>query len=277
MVRDLRTLVWLASYPKSGNTWLRAFLGNYLFKREEPLSLNDLKRVSSGDAPAAAYRDIAGRPPQGLHGLALMQVRTKYLHRIATQADISFVKTHSANVRIQNVPLIPPQFTRMAIYVVRNPLDMLVSFADHFAMSFERAAEAIATKTNGVPPNQKVLGQYLGTWSDHVKGWTRAKDIRVHTVRYEDMQSDPEQAFSRVIKAMGVPVDDAALRQAIEFSSFETLKRLESETGFDEKGAAQERFFREGRTGTGSEALPPAVIEKIKQDHGDTMRRHGYL
>lgn len=272
-----KSLVWLASYPKSGNTWLRAFLGNYLFSHDGPLPLAALKRVSSGDSSMPHYAQIAGPGIARMGPKQMTQVRQVVLQRIAGQAEISLVKTHNANARIEGCSMIPAELTKLAFYVLRDPLDMLVSYADHFALDFEKAAEAIGSQKNIVPANARTVPQVLGNWSEHVKGWTRPKGFRTHLLRYEDMLADPEATFSGAIKALGAPVDPAQIARAIDYSSFDTLRKMEAETGFEEKGPKQEKFFRAGRSGLGRERLPQAVIERVIADHGATMKRHGYL
>lgn len=272
-----KSLVWLASYPKSGNTWLRAFLGNYLFEADGPLPLDALKRISSGDSSLPHYQQIAGGRYTMLTAPQRAQVRARVLHGIAGQAPVNLVKTHSLNAKQSGLPLIPPEITKAALYVIRDPLDMLVSYMDHLKQTPEQAAESIADPENHVPTNASTVKQLLGSWSAHVDGWTRAKAFKVETLRYEDMRADPEATFSRALKAIGAPVDKAQLLRAIDHASFETLSAMEAQNGFSERAAHQDRFFRKGGSGHGKTALPQAVIDKVIKDHGRTMRHFGYL
>jgi hypothetical protein len=277
MTQAPRTLVWLASYPKSGNTWLRAFLANYFIESSEPASINDMQKISFGDSSAPAYADLGRCNPMLLAPAQIVALRERHLERVAGNAPTNFVKTHNANIRIGGRWLIPPRLTRAAVYIIRDPRDMVLSYADHFNLDPEAAAAAIASPQNRVPTNARTVMQFLGNWSDHVRGWTRARDFRVLVLRYEDILADPATQFERVLRLIGAPVDAGVLAQATRFSSFETLAAQEAAAGFREKGGVQARFFRKGVSGQWRDALSGAIVARIAADHGATMKHHGYL
>ncbi len=272
-----RTLVWLASYPKSGNTWLRAFLANYFIDSPGPVSINEMQKISFGDSSAPAYADLAGTDPKRLTAPQVAALRQRHLERVAGNGQVNFVKTHNANSRVAGLPLIPAKLTLAAVYILRDPRDMVISYADHFGLDLEGAARAIASPRNMVPSNARTVMQFLGDWSGHVRGWTRARDFRVLTLRYEDMLADPEAEFAKVLRLVNAPFDRAVLSRASRFASFGALAAQEAATGFREKGASQERFFRRGTAGHWREVLPPAIAARIAADHGAQMKRHGYL
>jgi hypothetical protein len=277
MTGGARTLVWLASYPKSGNTWLRAFLANYFIDAAEPVSINEMQKISFGDSSTPAYADLGGSDPMLLTPEQLAPLRDQHLARVSANAPVNFVKTHNANIRVAGRLLIPPRLTRAAVYILRDPRDMVLSYADHFALDPVGAAAAIASSGNRVPANPRTVTQFLGGWSDHVRGWTRAKGFPVLVLRYEDMLADASAAFEKVLRLIGAPIDTSALDQATRFASFEVLAAQEAAQGFREKGSSQSRFFRRGAAGQWRDALPPAVAARIESDHAEVMRRHGYL
>lgn len=278
MSRTAQSIVWLASYPGSGNTWLRAFLANYLMGGETAIPLNDLSRIGYHDSAWPAYRDFAGRDPNLMPIVELLDVRRKVLEAIADNgADVNLVKTHHAKSRIKGHWLIPADLTRTAIYLVRNPLDVVVSYADHWGTTHEFAARHFTLPTNGIPASRKTVSQYLGTWSEHVRSWAKSENFRTLILRYEDLLADPEGSFAKVVRHIGAPVDDAVLRQAISFSSFDALAEQERTEGYSERGPKQERFFRFGRSGAWQNALDPALADRIRSDHGQVMAEHGYL
>lgn len=277
-MESARTLVWLASYPKSGNTWLRAFLANYFFATDGPADFELMSRISSGDVSAPSYAELAGGDPARLALPAYMKVRHRHLERIATGgAALYFVKTHCAPVSFAGLPMIPPRLTRQALYIVRHPLDMLVSYADHWGLALDRAARQIADPRNAIAPNAKTAAQFIGAWSDHVRAWRRVRDFPVLMLRYEDMLDDPEKAFTAVIRHIRAPLDQATLASAIERASFGRLAALEESAGFPERGPSQQRFFRSGTTGGWRETVPPEIVEKVREEHGAVMKRYGYL
>jgi hypothetical protein len=272
-----RTLVWLASYPKSGNTWLRAFLANYFIDCTEPVSINDMQKISFGDSSAPAYADLARCNPMTLNPAQIVALRQRYLEQVSGRGDINFVKTHNAHIRIAGEWLIPAGLTRAAVYMIRDPRDLVISYADHFGLDLDRAAATIAAPANRVASNPRTVMQFLGNWSDHVRSWTRAKDFRVLVLRYEDVLADPAAAFEKMLRLIGAPINAAVVEQAARFASFDALAAQEAAIGFREKGTAQERFFRRGESGQWQAELPEPIVARIVEDHGAVMRRHGYL
>lgn len=273
-----RNIVWLASYPKSGNTWLRVFLANYFFNTDRPIPINQLHRVALGDAHAGPYRIVAKGPIDPTDEARMLALRPAVLKAIAAnKADINLVKTHNQHTRVDGVQMFPASLTRLAVYIVRNPLDLVLSYADHYGLPVATAAEAISSPSNKVVAGAGNVAQYLGNWSDHVSTWTRTRDFPVLTLRYEDAKDDPKAPFLKMLRRMGVPVDDARLERAIRFSSFGELRKQEDQTGFVERSHHAERFFRSGESGKWRTELPEEVVERICARHGRVMKRFGYL
>ncbi len=273
-----KNIVWLASYPKSGNTWTRLFLYNYLFNPNEPSPINEAHRIGPSDATAALYRKLSKRTLDPTNTTEILALRPEVISAHSSNgADVNFMKTHNANTLAFGRPLIPAEFTRSAIYILRNPLDMAVSFAHHYGLSMDKTAEAIGNSGHAIYGDETLVHQFIGNWSKHVKSWTKAKKFKVCTLRYEDMLADPEASFGKALKSIGAPSDPARLRRAIEFSSFAESKKQEQEHGFVEQSQHSKTFFRSGKAGEGRKSLPQSAIDKITADHGDTMRKFGYL
>ena len=167
-------LIWLASYPKSGNTWLRVFLHNLLRAPAKPMSINEISRFTLGDSHGVWYRPFTDKAPDKLTFEDLAELRPK-AHREMMKAypDSVFVKTHSFLGENRGVPLITMDCTAGAIYVVRNPLDVVLSFADHYGLSIDRAIEAMARDDGLTAPTELHVREFISSWSRHVKSWTR--------------------------------------------------------------------------------------------------------
>lgn len=274
----LKNIVWLASYPKSGNTWARIFLANYLLGTDRPIPINQVHRIGIGDAVAPAYRKLAGGRFDPADTIGHLRLRERVLRAIAANgADINFVKTHNARDRAFGTQLILPRYTRSAVYIMRNPLDLVVSYARHYGMTPSQAAEAVSRADNTVAADQTSVAQYLGSWADHVRGWTGTRDFPLHVMRYEDMKADPRRAFSGLLEFLGMPVDSDRLDRAIRFSSFDEMKRQETATGFVERSYNGQRFFHTGQTGQWKDALSDDDVARLRERHGATMAQFGYL
>jgi hypothetical protein len=275
--KSLKSIVWLASYPKSGNTWCRIFLANYLLGALEPIAINEVHRIGIGDSVAGAYRIVAGGryDPEDIRGH--LRLREKVLRGIVGNgADLNFVKTHNAKDRAFGVDLILPRYTRAAVYILRNPLDVVVSYARHYGQTPAKAALSISRTDNTTAADATSVKQYLGSWSDHVTGWTGTRDFPVHVMRYEDMKADAPAAFAGLLGFLGIPVDAERLERAVRFSSFDEMKRQESVTPFIERSASLDRFFHTGESGQWKDALTPEDVAFLRERHGRVMAKFGY-
>lgn len=272
-----KTIVWLASYPKSGNTWTRIFLANYLVNPAGPVPINQVRRFAAGDADVELYRKVAPAGFDPADPIAHLGVRDRVLCGIAGNgADLNFVKSHNLKASIAGVELIPARYTRAAVYMIRNPLDVAVSYARHFGMTADRACQSVSRRGNTTSGGGNVK-QFLGAWSEHVESWTGTADFPVHVMRYEDMKADPHASFRVMLDRLGIPVDEARLDRAVRFSSFEELQRQESSGGFVEASKNAERFFHSGTTDQWRGQLSDDDIATVLRANEAVMRAHGYL
>ncbi|GAB5388335.1 MAG: sulfotransferase domain-containing protein [Alphaproteobacteria bacterium] len=272
-------IIWLASYPKSGNTWLRAFLANYFTDAQEPVDINQLPDFCFGENHVPWFEMAnGGKSVAGLDDAQIAQLRPKAQMALARHRphDI-LVKTHNAVAHVFDQPMINPSVTSGAVYVIRNPLDVAVSYAHHLGISQAEMAENMAAPSYAVAGHDHMVFQYLGDWSAHVKSWVDAPGLRLHTMRYEDMLSKPGPGFTKLIKFMGLKKNVPRLTRSLKFSNFKTLKGQEQKGGFVEKSREADAFFRKGQAGGWREELEPDLVKRILDDHGEMMDRFGYL
>jgi hypothetical protein len=277
-----RGLVWLASYPKSGNTWMRAFLTNYQRNSDQPADINEMD-----GGPIASARELfddeVGVEASDLTLDEIDRLRplvyTQYARSLKT---LEFLKIHDAYILTsRGAPMIPPQATYATLYILRNPLDVAISYAHHSHCTVDEAIQFMAEDDHALVGSKRrlhnQLRQILLTWSGHVLSWVDAPGMNVMVVRYEELQRDPTAAFGAVVRFLGLPEEPARLQRAIAFSSFDTLKQQEQEHGFREKMPLAESFFRQGRSGGWRATLSPGQVQAIIAAHGAVMQRFGYL
>lgn len=271
-------IIWLASYPKSGNTWLRAFLHNLLQDRRAPAQINALDRFCFGESRSTWYAKLSGREPISMSHREIAALRPQVHLGFARSSPGSvFVKTHNLLAESEGVPLVTMECTAGALYVVRNPLDVCISVADHFGLSLDGAVEMLNSPGAGAPTAAETVYEVYGSWSQHVASWTQREQASLMPVRYEDMEAKPQQTFGRIAAFLGVKPGRERLLRAIRFSSFGVLQRQEKAGGFVERSERSERFFRSGRSGQWRTALSEAQVKAVVEAHGDQMRRFGYL
>ena len=271
-------IVWLASYPKSGNTWVRIFLANLLANQPEPLPLHALSHFVVSEHSTRHYERVAGKPIDALSSKDIAKLRPVVQRSLSPAPKQNvFVKTHAAVAIFQGVPTIAADVTRAAVYIIRNPLDVALSYAHHFGVSIDLAITAMGAPTTILAASQAFVAQPLGSWSDHVRSWVDGAKPGVILMRYEDMIAAPTESFLAMVQTLRIPVDEPRVRRAAEFSSFGKLRAQEDEVGFVEKPAKAEKFFRKGVAGGWRCDLSDAQVAKVVDDHRDVMQRFGYL
>jgi Sulfotransferase domain len=270
-------LIWLASFPKSGNTWLRAFLHNLMRNPNEPYDINRLTDFTLSDAQMRWYQLFDPRPGPEITKEEIATLRPK-VHEAMTRshADSVFVKTHNALVEDRGTPMITMQYTAGAIYVVRNPLDVVISHSHHYGVTIDESIKAMGTP--GLQSANEEIHCYerYGSWSEHVMSWTHQASPGLHVVRYEDLLVSPHKTFAGVTGFLGIKASRDRIDKAIKLSSFKVLREQEKQHGFIERTANAQWFFREGKAGQWRKVLTPAQIEALTAAHHEQMARFGY-
>jgi hypothetical protein len=279
----MKRILWLASYLKSGNTWLRMFFTNLRRNAAVPASINELEPPNIA-ADRGTFDRVVGFGSEDLSHAEVDLLRPRvYLHLAAQAEELLFCKVHDARTVLPNgQPLFPLEATAGAIYLIRNPLDVCVSYGHHSGQSgFDGIIARMANRDYVLAANgngfARQLQQRLLRWSDHVLSWVDAPGLRLLVLRYEDLQARPIESFTAAAAFAGLTLDPERIARAVAFSSFEELQRQEQEHGFAEQIAPGRSFFRKGKVGAWREVLTSAQAARIIGDHRDVMTRFGYL
>jgi hypothetical protein len=271
-------IFWLASYPKSGNTWLRVFMRN-LLDPARTTDINTLHQHFPYDVSGKYYRRLDPRPCNEYSRAETLAMRGRVQRMIAAEdPNITFVKTHAALVVEDGYHLIDPEATVGAVYIVRNPLDVAVSFSHHSGASIDATIHTMNMHHAVEAGGEHAAQDFFGSWSENVESWTRAPNPAIHVVRYEDMVERPIKTFSGIARALGVNPLRAALERALKRSSLPVLQAQEAARGFSERlPRATALFFRRGEPGDGARTLTLAQIDRLVAAHNIQMARFGYL
>lgn len=275
-------VIWLASYPKSGNTWFRAFL-TALFGDGE-IEINHLK-TDAIFSSREIFEQMCDVDSADLYDEEIRLMQPVAITALAKEQNRSLVmKVHDAySFNSEGKPIIPGEVTHCALYLIRNPLDVAGSFANHNAGTIDDSIALMNHPNGTLAPlkPRKILNnqiaQLMYSWSGHVNSWTTLPDFPVHVVRYEDMNADPFNTFKKAISDIGWSYTDEQIAKAVEASSFEALSKQEKEKGFGEKNAKSKVFFRSGKTGNWKNELTEEQIKLIIDTHREVMERYNYL
>ena len=274
-------IVWLASYPKSGNTWMRAFLHNLFHNEARPVDVNRMQgEMFQSDGALMWYQMVDRRPVGEWMPKDVAAMRPKVCELIARgQPGSIFCKTHNALMTVHGHPTINLGVTSGAIYIVRNPLDVAASSADFMGTGLDQTIEMMATDNLELPHDveHNNVSIVSGSWSQHVASWTGRGGARLHVVRYEDMVAKPSATFGGVARFLGLKPSRQRLLRAIRNSSFRTMQGLEAAGGFNERSDHQRRFFRRGEAGGWREELSETQVRRVCEAHEEQMKRFGYL
>lgn len=274
-------LFWLASYPKSGNTWFRIFLNSLLNGSGQIVDINKLK-YSQFTSDRYNFDEIIGFNSTDLSKNEIELIRSHSLNWLNLKAETdTYYKTHAAYTYNSNrVPVMGDQSTGIAgaLYFVRNPLDVCISYAHHNAASIDETIEVMASKLRSHGQNiSAFIPEDVLSWSENVNSWSMTEEIDVKVIRFEDMLNHPITTFSAACAFFKLDVDSSAIQRTLEHCSFKNLQAIETDLEFREKPPRAKRFFRNGRSGEWQDTLSTDQIERIVKTHGETMKRFGYL
>jgi aryl sulfotransferase len=270
---------WLASYPKSGNTWLRVALATLLSGRPADINTMPFVRVIANNR--ARFDTALGIESADLTAEQETNLRPRaYELWAADAAQPLYCKTHDTYRRTPaGEPLFPTAATLGAVYVVRDPRAVAVSLANHLAEPIDKAIARMEDPAAGLwissPRLSTQLSQQYGNWRDHIDSWLGAP-FPVHLLRYEDMHGDPQAAFAAVAAFLGLSSDRERVATAVDAASFSRLQAQERAVGFVEKPIQAAAFFREGRVDGWRQVLTAEQNARIVEANEPVMRRLGY-
>ena len=277
-----KNIIWLASYPKSGNTWFRVFLTNLMSDSDIPANINDLAETTISSS-RKIFDEYTGLSSSDLTFDEIDRLRPDvYRLQSMESEEMLFKKVHDKYYFVsKNKALFPSEISKGIIYFIRNPFDVLVSFAYHSARPVEKMISNFSdSKYAFCDKNDKLqnqLRQIIGGWSDHIKSWTEQSNIPVHIVRYEDMINNTYDSFNKAIKFIGLDNSKSKISDAINKSDFSVLVKQEQEEGFKEKMIRSKSFFRKGKIGDWRNYLDENIIDEIISNNKDVMLKFGYL
>lgn len=273
--------IWIASYPKSGNTWVRVFLHNLIRElrgESGTQDINALHELTARESLKEGFERRLGKPAIEATAKEIAEAR------VHVQADMVrgaggpvYIKTHNAVANVEGFPIINFDVTLAAVYIVRNPLDVAVSYAHHSTAPLDLIIAHMADPSGNTHPDSRRIYEFLGSWSFHTASWMAVPHRPVLLLRYEDMLRSPERSFGRLAAFLRLNPDAGQLARAIEKSSFAELVRQEELRGFVERPNAAAKFFRSGAAGQWRETLSPSQVQAIIAAHGPMMMRFGYL
>lgn len=269
---------------RSGTTWRSALLANFLAARSEPVAINDIEEALPGfsSCDPDLFERRTGLVPSDCTQDEVDTLRPGVYRAVAAASGPGarlYCPAHEAfRDTPAGEPLFPNDATCGALYAVRNPLDVAVSWAFYLGVDFERAVDDLCNPNHQLGPAEwPRLREVVGDWSSHVESWQSAP-FPVLTVRYEDMLTDPASELGRMARFLGLEgaADRARLQRAANLAGFANLAGDEEREGYRNYLKQGFRFFRFGKAGGWRRHLTAAQARRCVDAHGQVMTTLGY-
>lgn len=279
-------IIWIASYPKSGNTWLRALLASYYFTNEGSFSLSLLDKIDNfpSDKFFKEYNDQFSKVED------TSKYWLKEQEKINKKNKITFLKTHSAICKINGNSFTNKENSIGAIYIVRDPRNVITSISNHYQISIEDAFQFMKDEKRGII--NKKDGRYLGfqavwSWSINQKTWVENNLFPVLIIKYEDLLNETYNTFRKVIEFINKISNSSKTfnkskgKNSIKNTSFEKLQRMENDHGFAEamnkKGTNKKiKFFNLGQKNNYKNLLSQDLIIKMNEFYKEELIKFNY-
>ena len=278
-------IFWLASYPKSGNTWVRMFWRSYFLPSNQVFSLNkkgDLD-LEVSNFPTPKQLKEANIDHTDFANIAKNWITLQDI--INLNGKLNFLKTHNGNFTLNNYAFTNTDNTIGGIYIVRDPRDVVLSNANHFGINNQESTNMIINMEsyeieNFDTQNKKEFRRSLmGSWSSNYLSWKNYKGRKIHLIKYEDLVENPNKYFTKMLEYMKsifpLNIDKDKIEKSIEETAFHKLQNLENQEGFIEKGVG--KFFRKGKVGEWKEKLEPKLSKQIEHHFKKEMLNLNYI
>ena len=276
-------IIWVASYPKSGNTWVRALLTSYYY-------------TDDGHYDPKQLIQIPDYPNPKIVGKKFIADNTVHLHWDKSQKNLCkdnkviFLKTHNALLRVGNYPFTTSEYTKGVIYIVRDPRNVVTSLKNHMDFNtYEDAFNFMKNENIILTNKEKVFSrnQYLSSWKMNYTSWCKMNDYKKIIIKYEDMLKYPNETFKKLVTFTNLlsnhenKIDEKKLERAILSTNFENMKKTEKSGQFRENvfsplTANKREFFYLGPKNDWKTILDKNFVDKMNDYYLEDLKVLGY-
>ena len=275
-------IIWLASYPKSGNTWVRSFLASYYYSGDGNFNSKLLKNFKQ--FPGKDFiKDHISDP--GIISNYWKPVQEKLIEN----NKFTFLKTHNCLMLMGDKKFTTTKYTAGVIYVIRDPRNVMTSFKNHYNKSYEETLK-IMTKQDMMlydnTSNNYNTTQFISSWSNHHKTWLNSNPFKKILVKYEDLQLNSHNIFRELINftngllGFDKHIDDKKFTNALETTNFENLKKEEIKGNFDENVYSDQgkkiNFFHLGFKNKWEKLLPENIKSEANKQFEKDIKYFNY-
>ncbi|MBT92145.1 MAG: sulfotransferase [Candidatus Pelagibacter sp.] len=284
-------IIWIASYPKSGNTWIRSLLSSYLFSDNGKFNFKLLKNIeqfSSKNLSLKFQKNLSHQTRISKNWIPSQKI-------INQDNKIRFFKTHNAMCAINGNKFTDKFNTLAAIYVVRDPRNLITSLANHYELNLDETFSFLTNKRKIIFPinrgaEKKDIKEnedfnFLGDWSAHYQSWKNINFCPIKIIKYEDLLTDVQKVFVSTLdflsKFLKIKFDKKKINTSLISTSFKNLSQMEKNEEFQEsvtsfKTDKKIKFFNLGKKNNWKNLLDPQIEKKIREVFSKEMKELGY-
>ena len=282
-------IIWIASYPRSGNTWVRSLLSTYLYYKKDNTVFENIKKIINFpninhfqgifEINEFSEEELKDKKKKDKKKFEISKYWISAQKKINLNKEITFLKTHNFGGSLEGNDFSNSENTLGVIYIVRDPRSVAVSNAYHNNISFEQSVNDLLDDKIFATNDGNLL-EFRSSWKVNYLSWKNRAYPKL-ILRYEDLHADTFQNFKKILNFVNdfqkIDIDDAKIKQTMNLCDMKSLSKLEDSQGFHEKLLSQEKFFRKGLVDEWKSKLEEHQIKKIEEAFYKEMKELKYL
>ena len=277
-------IIWIASYPKSGNTYLRSFISSYYFSKKGKFDFDLLLNILQFPSVKFAKKKINSETEASQNWIYNQQ-------QFFSGDKIHFLKTHSSLNQYNGNSFTTKNLSLGAIYIVRDPRNIITSMCHHYSLNYEQSYLKLINEKQTLL-EKSIDGDhsnftFLGSWSNHYKSWKNTNEFNTLFIRYEDLEYNKLDTFRKIVNFINTlkndksPIDEKKIINSVNSTNFSNLKNKEEIEGFEESTYSEtgekKRFFNLGFNNRWQKILPKNIILKLNNTFQNDLNDLGYI
>ena len=282
-------IIWIASYPRSGSTWVRALISTYLSSEKENKVFENIKKITNFpninqfkgifEINEFSKEELEDKKKKDIKKFEISKHWINAQKKINFNKKITFLKTHNFGGSLEGNDFTNTENTSGVIYIVRDPRSVAVSNAYHNNISFNQSVDDLLDEKIFATNDGNLL-EFRSSWKVNYLSWKNRTYPKL-ILKYEDLHSDTFQNVKKILNFINnfqkTDINDARVKQTLDLCNIKNLSKLEKTQGFPEKLPNEEKFFRIGSIDEWKYKLEEHQIKKIEEAFYKEMKELKYL